>query len=126
MIKIICILLTIQLSKEILISIKEDTKNRCFSKFIEFSDIIHLAFYVTGDDQSEIVDVRLHDPHGKLIYQVDSINQGQYKEEAKSAGKYKLCFLPKFRSLPHYISFEYYSAYERGHTLNMAKDRKIN
>jgi hypothetical protein len=126
MFKLLFIISIIKLSKQILIGINEDTKNLCFSKFIEYSDIIHLAFYVTGDDQNEKIDVQLHDPHGKQLYKMLNANQGQYKDEAKSAGKYKLCFIPKFRSSPHYISFEYYSAYERGHTLNMAKDGIYN
>jgi hypothetical protein len=125
MIKLICILLIIKHTASILIGVEENTKDLCFSKFIEYSDIIHLDFYVTGDDKNEKVDAVIHDPHGKIIYTTNAVNQGQYKDEAKASGKYKLCFIPNFRSEPHYISFEYYTVYERGHTLNMAKHRNI-
>ncbi len=122
--RILILLITIKSILSILIGIDGTQKNHCLSKYIDLSDIIHLNYLVTGEEKSDYTTVRIFNPSNKLIYEQFNKHDGELTEEAKESGHYKLCFYPE-TSRPHFVSFEFYTQYERGHTLNMAKDRKF-
>jgi hypothetical protein len=102
----------------------DGNKKRCISKDIGEGDTLHLSFVVTGDDNNERTKVILQDPSSKVIFQKENVEDGEYKREVQKPGQYKLCFFPT-SGKSHFISFEFYSIYERGHTLNLAKDGKF-
>jgi hypothetical protein len=119
---LILTLILIQCTRQILLSMNEK-RQRCISKEIDAGDTLHLSFVVTGDDKSERTRVLLFEPDTHTIYQKENIEEGQFQTSTKKPGQYKLCFF-SLSGKPHFISFEFYTTYERGHTLNLAKDGK--
>jgi hypothetical protein len=102
-----------------------NNKKRCISKFIEQTDTMYLSFMATGDEQSELTSVYLYDPDKTIIYKMEEAEEGEYKAETTKQGQYMLCIHPASEK-PHFVSFEFYTKYERGHTLNLAKDENIH
>lgn len=95
----------------------------CSTKQIENEDTIKLSYLITGDSDDEKVDVYLYDSDNNILFQKVGESGGEFHHKITKAGTYKLCFnVPKPGE--NYISFEYFTEYEKGHTLDMAKDRK--
>jgi hypothetical protein len=107
----------------ILIGIDGKFKKHCISKWIDVSDVIHINYIVTGEESSEKTTVKIFNPNNKLIFERNNEADGKFMQETKESGNHKMCFYPQ-STQPHFISFEYYTQYERGHTLDMAKDCK--
>jgi hypothetical protein len=94
------------------------------TKEIELEDSIHISYLITGDSDEEKIDAKFTSPEGNLIQEKLNESGGEIKITARESGKHKLCFfVPKPGQ--SYISFEFYTIQEKGHTLDMAKDRKI-
>jgi hypothetical protein len=117
------ILVNLQMFSGILIETGKQ-EQYCFYKNVDQSDKIHLSFVVSGDNE-EKVNVVLVDDHDNILHQAHGADHGDFKGEAKSSGVHKLCFLP-MNSNNYYISFEFFSEFEKGHTLNMAKDENLH
>jgi hypothetical protein len=105
----------------ILVSMDKSTKKRCFSKYISIGDTLHLSFMVTGDEETQKTTVYLYDPDGVTIYEKLQAEDGEMNYEPSKDGNYKMCIFPG-SDKGHFVSFEFYSKYEAGHTLNLAKD----
>lgn len=96
----------------------------CMSKDIDENDTITISYLITGDSDEEKIDAKLHDPQGALIAERLNESGGEIKHIVKEHGVHKLCFyVPKPGE--NFISFEFFTAYEKGHTLDMAKDGKL-
>jgi hypothetical protein len=120
--KLLTTFLLIHQTISILLSM-DGHKKHCLSKPINEDDSLHFSFVVTGDDHNERTRVLLTDPDSQTIYQKENTEEGEYKAEIKKPGVYKVCFFPS-SGKAHFISFEFYSLFERGHILNLAKDGK--
>jgi hypothetical protein len=111
------------LANSIYLHTKSYKNEYCLQKTIDADDNIRLSYLITGDSDEEKVDARLFDPNNNPIFERKSESGGEYKHKASESGVYRLCFfVPKPGD--NYISFEYFTDYEKGHTLDMAKDRK--
>jgi hypothetical protein len=102
-----------------------DNRHRCISKEIDIGDSLNMAFVVTGDDSNERTRVTISDPDRNIIYQKAEAEEGDFVQNIKKQGRYVLCFYPS-SDKPHFISFEFYSLYEKGHIINLAKDGNFN
>ena len=90
-------------------------------KEIEENDSITISYLITGDSDEEKIDAKLTDSKGSLIEEKLNQSGGEIKQTAKEQGTYTLCFfVPKPGE--NFISFEFFTAFEKGHTLDMAKD----
>lgn len=97
----------------------------CFNKFVEEGDRLNLSYVVTGDENSEKVNTFIKDGDENTIFNNIQESDGAYYIEIRKAGKYKLCF-SGLEGKEYYISFEYYTNNEKGHTLDLAKDSNIH
>lgn len=103
---------------------KSYKNNYCMTKKLDNEDEIHISYLITGDSDEEKVDAKLTSPTGQLIQEKLNENAGEFKLTIRESGNHELCFnVPKPGS--SYVSFEFYSHSEKGHTLDMAKDRKF-
>jgi len=126
MVKIILLSLTILSILCTMSSIYLHTKSYkneyCSQKQIDSDDNIRVSYLITGDSEEEKVDARLFDPNNNIVFDRKNENGGEFQKKAIESGLYKLCFyVPKPGE--NYISFEYFTDFEKGHTLDMAKDR---
>ncbi len=95
----------------------------CYYKHITQGDTIHVSYIISGENEEKVNSV-LEVDH-KIIYHHESAADGDFKHQADIEGMYKLCFLP-LSTNPYYISFEFFTEHEKGHTLDMAKDEHIH
>lgn len=110
-------------ASSILIEINRSKKLKyCFSKYVEISDLIEVSHLVSGEKE-DLVDVYLYH-NNQVIVHKQGHAQSEFKHNVTSGGDYQLCFIP-YRDNVYYLSFEFFTHNEKGHTLNMAKDRKI-
>ncbi len=123
MLKPFILMLTFKSILNILIGVDGTHKLHCLSKHIDVSDMIHLNYLVTGEEDADTTSVKLFNPNNIVIFEHNNKHDGELIQEVKDTGYHRLCFYPQ-SDKPHFISFEYFTQYERGHTLNMAKDRK--
>jgi hypothetical protein len=111
------------------ISIIVETDGRkdlyCFSKFVEEGDKLNLSYVVTGDETSEKVNTFIKDDDEITIFNSTQESEGNYSEIVKKAGKHKVCF-SSLEGKEYYISFEYFTNNEKGHTLDLAKDSNLH
>ena len=91
------------------------------TKHIEMDDYINISFLITGDNGEEKMDAKIENPKGSIIEEKIKVSGGDFKIIARGPGNYELCF---YVSKPgeNFISFEYFTTQEKGHTLDMAKD----
>jgi hypothetical protein len=95
----------------------------CYSKYIDTGDMIHISYIISGENEEKVNCVlSLND---KAIFHQEALESGEYKEESKESGEYTLCFLP-LNTNNYYISFEFFTHFEKGHTLDMAKDENVH
>ena len=100
---------------------KKNKNEYCMSKFIDVDDSITISYLITGDSDEEKIDSKFVGPEGSLIGEKTNESGGLMKFVAKQKGEHKLCFfVPKPGE--NFISFEFFTANEKGHTLDMAKD----
>jgi hypothetical protein len=118
--KVFLISLLITTCLNILLSM-DGKRKRCISKDIDIGDTLFLSYVVTGDDDTEKTNIMLVDPDNTGMYYKDHVDSGEFKKDITKQGRYKLCFRPS-SGKSHYISLEFYTMQERGHTLNLAKD----
>jgi hypothetical protein len=97
----------------------------CFTKFVEEGDILNLSYVVTGDENSEKVNAFIKDDDEITIYNTIQESDGNYSATIKKAGKHKVCFSSLERK-EYYISFEFFTNNEKGHTLDLAKDSNLH
>ena len=101
---------------------KSHKNEYCMQKTIDGDDNSRVSYLITGDSDEEKVDARLFDPNNNQIFERTGESGGEYQHKSTEGGIYKLCFyVPNPGN--NYISFEYFTDYEKGHTLDMAKDR---
>ena len=96
----------------------------CVSKVINEEDRINLSYVISGENE-EKVHVFLYDEDNKVIYEKYDSDSGDYKEHVKKAGLHKLCFAV-VNNNQYYISFEFFTDFDKGHTLDMAKEDHIH
>jgi hypothetical protein len=100
---------------------KPNKNDYCMGKDVNNEDNIHISYLITGDSGEEKINVKLMGPNDEIIESKLNENSGEIKYIAKELGRYILCF-----NVPTpgetYISFEYYTTQEKGHTLDMVKD----
>lgn len=95
----------------------------CVLKQVDSDDNIRISYLINGDNDEEKSDVRLYNPNNIVVYERRNESGGEHQYKVSESGLYKLCFyIPKPGD--NYISFEFFTDYEKGHTLDMAKDRK--
>jgi hypothetical protein len=97
----------------------------CFTKFVEEGDRLNLSYVVTGDENSEKLDAFVKDEDENTIYNSIQESEGNYSIDVMKAGKHKVCF-SALEGKEYFISFEYYTHNEKGHTLDLAKDTNIH
>ena len=93
------------------------------SKDVYLDDNVHISYLITGDNGEEKFNVKFMNPVGEIIDEKLNENQGELKYTVKESGAHKLCFYVPTPG-ENYISFEYYTLEEKGHTLDMVKDGK--
>jgi hypothetical protein len=96
----------------------------CFSKQITATDTIEISYIVSGETEEKI-DMLFYDDQERLLFSRFGMSEGEYKDEAKMSGMFELCFKPTNNNV-YYISFEFFTHYEKGHTLDMAKDENFH
>ena len=93
----------------------------CMKKEINDDDTITISYLITGDSDEEKIDAKLTGPRGDLLEEKLNQSGGEIKLVTKEHGDFTLCFfVPKPGE--NFISFEFFTAMEKGHTLDMAKD----
>jgi hypothetical protein len=97
----------------------------CFNKFVEERDILNLSYVVTGDENSEKINAFVKDEDEITIYNNIQESEGSFSLEVRKGGKHKVCF-SAVDGKEYYISFEFYTNNEKGHTLDLAKDTNIH
>jgi len=98
----------------------------CFSKLVEQGDKLNLSYIVTGDDKSEKCNALIKDEDENILFSLNDQPQGNYFEkEVNKAGKHTACFFGLEGKLL-YISMEFYSNNEKGHTLDLATDTNFH
>lgn len=94
----------------------------CIQKTIDADDNVRVSYLITGDSDEEKADARLYDPNNNPIFERKNESGGDYQHKTTEQGNYRLCiYVPNPGN--NYISFEYFTDFEKGHTLDMAKDR---
>ena len=107
--------------KSIYLHTKSYKNEYCMSKDIEIDDSIHISYLITGDSDEEKIDAKFGSPENNTIKERLNESGGEFKIIARETGKHTLCFfVPKPGE--NFISFEFYTTQEKGHTLDMAKD----
>ncbi len=125
MLRILSTILLLQAMTCILIKIDGTHEKHCFTKFIRKGDTIFITFIVTGDSVSEQTTAKLFDPTNDLIFSEINSEEADHEYDVENKqGIYKLCFYPE-PNKEHYLSLEFYTKYENGHFINMAKDGKL-
>ncbi len=93
----------------------------CVQKNCDYDDNIRLSYLITGDSDEEKIDAKLYDPNNNQIFEKKGESGSEFQHKVTQSGNFKLCFyVPNPGN--NYISFEYFTDYEKGHTLDMAKD----
>jgi hypothetical protein len=103
----------------------DGVKKRCLSKFVNTYNTLHLSFIVTGDEATQKTSVYLYDPDQNIVFKKENEEEGEFDYQPTKDGDHKLCIHPA-HDKPHFISFEFYSKFEAGHILNLAKDENIH
>ena len=120
---LILILTILSTTNSIYLHTKAYKNEYCMTKDIELEDNINISYLITGDSDEEKIDAKLLDPEGTLIQERNAENAGEFKQIARKSGTHKVCFfVPKPGE--NFISFEFFTTEEKGHTLDMAKDCK--
>jgi hypothetical protein len=96
----------------------------CFHKMVDQDDKIHVSFVISGDNEEKVTAV-LTDEQNNIVYEQHNADSGDFKGGIKKSGIVKLCFLPQ-QTHNYYVSFEFFTEFEKGHTLNMAKDENLH
>ena len=96
----------------------------CFYKRVDSSDELHASFVVSGENE-EKVNAILYKPNGGVLFESHNSDGHDQKFQIEEVGDYKFCFFPHGTN-SYYISFEFFTLYEKGHTLNLAKDENIH
>ncbi len=112
------------LANSIYLHTKSYKNEYCLQKTIDADDFIRVSYLITGDSDEEKADAQLFDPNNNPIFERKGESGGEFQHKSTDQGIYRLCFfIPNPGN--NYISFEFFTDYEKGHTLDMAKDRKI-
>jgi len=122
-IPILVFIFNLSLCYTILVETNKNKEKYCYSKQIDKSDTINLSYIISGENEEKVNAVLSYDDH--IIYHHENSVEGEFKGEAEHTGFYQLCFLP-LNSNNYYISFEFFTNFEKGHTLNMAKDENFH
>ncbi len=126
--KMLLFALTISITQLLLVSplLVETGKKEsyCFYKHVDQEDELHVSYIISGENE-EKVNAVLFDPNQQALFQTHDSESHEYKEKVKETGEYRLCFIPQAPN-SYYISFEFFSLFEKGHTLDMAKDENIH
>lgn len=96
----------------------------CFYKIVDSSDELHTSFVVSGENE-EKVNAVLYNPSGGILFESHNSDGHDQRFTLKESGEYKLCFFPQSTN-SYYISFEFFSILEKGHTLDLAQDNNIH
>lgn len=113
---IICVVSSIYLQT------KSYKNEYCMSKVIDSDDTIKISYLITGDSDEEKIDATLSDPNNQVVFSKKGESGADATHKAQTQGTYHLCF---FVPQPgeNYISFEFFTEGEKGHIVDMAKDR---
>ena len=112
------------------LSITIETNGRkdtyCFSKFVEQGDKLNLSYVVTGDDKTEKANAFIKDEDENTLFSLNDESEGNYFEnEVRKAGRHKVCFFG-LEGKELYITMEFYTNNEKGHTLDLATDTNFH
>jgi hypothetical protein len=126
--KVVLLVLTTVLSQLLLVnSVLIETgkrSNYCIHKEFHEGDTMHASYVISGENEEKVSAI-LQDPNGGKLFEKHESDGADNKYDVKLSGNYKLCFYTQGSS-SYYISFEFYSVFEKGHTLDMAKDANID
>lgn len=118
------LLLNIQLISSILI--ETGKKDRyCFYKNVDQGDTVHLSYIISGENEEKVNAILIDENQNRILYEQHNSDSGDFKQTNFNGGKVKLCFLP-LNANNYYISFEFFTLLEKGHTLDMAKDQNLH
>ena len=120
----VILVITIQLFSSILVETGKKDKY-CFYKNIDSDDTVNVSYVISGDNDEKVNVVLVHEQDNKVIYEQHNSGSGEFKHEKTIGGKHKLCFLP-LHAGSYYISFEFFTLLEKGHTIDMAKDQNLH
>lgn len=95
----------------------------CFHKNIDAGDTLYLSYVISGENEEKVNCAITH--NGNVFYHQENSEGADFKQEIRSSGIYTLCFHPT-NDGSYYISFEFFTNFEKGHTLDMAKDENLH
>ena len=118
---ILSIILTISSLK---VKINGKQKEYCFTKTIYEEQDTMKIFFLISSGRSEQVTVTFKDKSGKILYEEEARQRGEYQSDVLPSGDYTLCFLPR-TSNEYYITFDLQVAGESAVTKDLAKDKEV-
>lgn len=119
----LCLYINVNLISSLLVETGKKERY-CFYKMVDELDKVHVSFVISGDNE-EKVNALLTDEQNNIIYEQHNASEGDFKGEIKSSGTHRLCFIPQ-QTNNYYVSFEFFTEFEKGHTMNMAKDENLH
>lgn len=118
------LLINLWMIKSILIRTDPRKAKYCYSKYIHLGNTINFSFVISADDD-ETVNVSLTDNNHASLLELKESNAHDFRTQAGASGNYHLCFFPRSQK-EYYLSFEFFSNEEKGHTLDLAEDTNIH
>jgi hypothetical protein len=95
----------------------------CFYKYIDQTDNINLSYIISGENEEKVSSFLKYKE--EILYHQENKSTGEYRADAKETGTYELCFMPHSKD-NYYISFEFFTNYEKGLIHEIAKDESLH
>ena len=118
---ILSIIITISSLK---VKINGKQKDYCFTKTIYEEQDTMKIFFLVSSGRSEQVTVTFKDKEGKILYEEEARQRGEYQSDVIPNGEYTLCFHPRTTN-QYYITFDMQVAGESAVTKDLAKDKEV-
>ena len=119
------IILTIIISiSSLKVKVNGKKKEYCFTKTIYEEQDTMKIFFLISSGRSEHVSVTFKNNDGKLLYEEEARQRGEYQSDVIPAGDYSLCFTSHTNN-EYYITFDMQIAGESAVTKDLAKDKEV-
>ena len=122
--KLLIILSIIISISSIKVKVNGKKKEYCFTKTIYEEQDTMKIFFLISSGKSEHLSVTFKDKDGKVLYEEEARQRGEYQSDVIPAGDYTLCFNPQSNN-EYYISFDMQVAGESAVTKDLAKDKEV-